>query len=55
MNVKELKQLLTKFDDNIEVLISMDSEGNMYHNLDDIYHNKTQLVLYPNDEDIEVD
>lgn len=49
--VKNLKKLLSEFDDDFVVYLSIDDEGNMYHpvDLDDVgsnYKNK-HLFLYP--------
>jgi hypothetical protein len=40
MKVKELKELLTKYNDNDLVILAKDSEGNGFSHLDDIEDGK---------------
>lgn len=37
MNVKDLKELLEEYGDDVEVLLSIDAEGNVFAKLDDKY------------------
>jgi len=57
MKVKDLKQVLASLDDDVEIILSQDEEGNIYREAEDVYvefENKA-LILYPNHNEVSVD
>lgn len=46
MNVKELRDLLKEFPDDMEILVARDEEGNGYHRL---YETSVNMAVMPKD------